>query len=727
MPTPKTIERPQKAATHSQLIALAYDSDGRMLGRGKVGDQTITFDLERRQLAHSRVYVLPRPPKGDRRFRDPSPADLEQLLSYRPPVRLNQEGQLTFERIPDHLIERWFWNRCCVQGDVHNRLTIDGISYTYPVCNAVVHVCEVDRFDRIIFEIPDEIIDRMRERILDPIPLPRPLPDPPPFARREMPAGFNGATPRPISLEMPRELQMRMAASSNQQFRQLITANANLLRPLLCYFPLFRNYIYRCTEVATAITDAGGRYEACFYYQDSSDAPDVYVWVEYEVDASTTITHRPSIACNTWWDYDHSHDIDIELSDARILPTCEDVLPGLATVVRTIGHSVRPWQIEQGLPATTSVPGNSAFRTVGLTRYATSALNIYGPGLAQQHLRPYTGQFPLYLQFSSGLPTTGVQYFRWSYRRTHDPALSQLINPANLNSGWMHLTPASLGKSYFVDVVNPDGTVDIETRTFPLGPQTVNGVQLYGIPPSNTALQALTGEPTARWKHDYTHTGTVDTTDLAGDGLYELRLEMYNSAGNLADTPKGFFRMEDPTDVSTTTQMADPFLRQQTDGDDFTFHLRLRVDTEPVTGDIFAVQLNGAEVMTDCGFVEYNPASPGNVSLHFSAQHPRGFGLFGFNVERGRATTAGPPWLPGDTRGMVTGSSTTPSPYTLAGGQYSHSIPVTDMLAGCGGKAAFSEVLTLVGLHTDGHHAGNFYRSSRHNAFALAPQEITRS
>jgi hypothetical protein len=51
------------------------------------------------------------------------------------------------------------------------------------VCNAWVHICEVDRVARLISKLPDPDVLRLRDDLLDIIrnaPIPRPIPDPDP-------------------------------------------------------------------------------------------------------------------------------------------------------------------------------------------------------------------------------------------------------------------------------------------------------------------------------------------------------------------------------------------------------------------------------------------------------------------------------------------------------------------------------------------------------------------
>jgi hypothetical protein len=123
--------------------------------------------------------------------------------------------------------------------------------------------------------------------------------------------------------------------------------------------------------------------------------------------------------------------------------------------------------------------------------------------------------------------------------------------------------------------------------------------------------------------------------------------------------------------------------------------------------------------MTDCGFVEYDNLDQ-QLGITFSATHPHDFAVWSFNLERGNRLATTNHFLLGDASGIVTGDK---PPYILGtDDKYRGSFLVRHLLLGCGAKAAFSEGLSIVGLHTDGYHAGDFFRRSLSNAFALAPK-----
>jgi len=730
-----------------KLVALAFDRTGSLLRVGKVSSEAAYFDLDPKQLRAARVFILPEP-AGERDLKQLTLAQVERLVTFEPQLRFNKEGAIVFENIPDHIVAKWLWHRCCVRGRITNRASVEGQFETYPVCNATVHVCEVDRLWLWIEKIPPYLLERLREGLLERIPvpwpwpgpwpgpfpdgpilrdrlpeIPRPIPIPDPaFGSRAMALVNRLAVAAPVvralaPTEQLTTLRYQLQQQDEVGLRRLLVEEFVTLQPYFCYFPYIWPYIYHCDHVATVQTDNNGRYEACFWYQ--KDQPDVYIWIEYPFPTGPETVYRPSIACHTRWDYACGTDFDVQLHDSRIPPICGIILQGTSVAIRAIGHSVSPMAIQQQLTAQIPVPGIANFRTVGLTNYATGGLGGYSPLLVNQHLRPYTSSFPVIAQFGDGLPATGIRYFQLQYRRTHNAALTMLINPANLNSGWKPLNSGSLSRRYSIQV-----GLDFQYLYYEMGPFTVGGQQVYRIPPLDPQLPGVDGvpastDPTARWsQYDRVQIGQIATSQLDGNGLYEFRIRFLNASGNLASVNADFFRVSDPANPTTT--MAAPADYICAIGGNAVFQFRLRIDNQAPTIAIEGVSLDGDDtVMTDCGFVEYDNTGQ-LIGIAFEASHPQDFALFGFNLERGRRLATTNHFLLGDAAGMVSGSKT---PYTLGpDGKYRGSFTVSDLLAGgCGDKAAFSEVLSIVGLHTDGYNAGNFFHHSLSNAFALGP------
>ncbi|NRA50941.1 MAG: hypothetical protein HRU12_17565, partial [Phaeodactylibacter sp.] len=553
----------------------------------------------------------------------------------------------------------------------------------------------------------------------------RPLPDPPPFVpdlNINFPdINFPSSTghSRYNEVENQRSLLLlrdNVQRANTAELSAVFKANLPLLFPYFCRFRYLWPWLYRCDEVAVVETDQNGRFDTCFWYQ--GDQPDVYLWIEYPLDDELITVYRPGVSCGTYWNYVCGTDIDIQLSDNRIPPICGSIHEGTSVVIRAIGHHVSPLDIQQNLAASIPLPGAPGFRTVGLTDYRTHNLGSYSLQLVNKHVRPFTGSFPVYAQFGDALPSSQVQYFQVQYRRIYNAGLQTLINPFLLNTGWKTLDSGQLSRRYVVQ----DG-LDFKYEYYPMGPYPVNGEQAYRIPPVDPQLAGIDGQPastdpTARWtRYDRVKVADIDTSRLDGNGVYEFRVRMLDQNGNLAGVSSDFFRVPDPSNSNQTMAAPATYLRQF--GANAVFQFRLRIDNQAPDLSILGVALDGnADAMSDCGFVTYQNGGQ-QLGLSFKASHPQGFSLFEFDLERGRKNGTVNAFTLGDAKGVVTGSK---SPYVKgAGGVYRTSFSVANLLVGCGNKAAFSEVLTVRGLHTDGTHTGDFFRQSVSNAFALAP------
>ena len=98
----------------------------------------------------------------------------ERILAIDPKEELRVD-------IPEAVIADWILCFCTVRGKVVKSVPQpSGRSRDYPVCNARVHVCEVDRLPEIIWTLPDHILDRLRAELVNPITWPAALTSGPP-------------------------------------------------------------------------------------------------------------------------------------------------------------------------------------------------------------------------------------------------------------------------------------------------------------------------------------------------------------------------------------------------------------------------------------------------------------------------------------------------------------------------------------------------------------------
>jgi hypothetical protein len=267
------------------------------------------------------------------------------------------------------------------------------------------------------------------------------------------------------------------------------------------------------------------------------------------------------------------------------------------------------------------------------------------------------------------------------------------------------------------------GFKHFDSNSVKLGPLTVGSQSgLYQIPPVNPAMAPFNApESSPQWDQN-TVSMVVDTAGLPeGDGLYEFRLEIYNSAGNqVTGLPRQLFQVPHVTtftpSVFAPNEMLTNLIGANADG----FNMVVRIDNEKCTAGIYKIKKNGAEVTTDCcGFVNYGNAAA-NLEVAFQAQHTNNLAEFSFHITKG---TCSDPGMSGQTNasgwviGNVNGSTRDASSI------YRKTFHPPALLGICnaGGKAAFAEVLGVYALAIDGNARLSQYDEYDDAAFALEP------
>ncbi|MEL6842481.1 MAG: hypothetical protein AAFP02_04650, partial [Bacteroidota bacterium] len=505
-----------------QLFAFAFDRQGRLLAKSSIKKNQGAFALSARTLRTSQIFIAPLPDGGfAERIDIPY---LQRIQAFSPSINLSEDWQLPL--IPEQTWRFWLWKLCPVRGRTVKPIFEDSTFLQAPVCEARVHICEVDRISLILPHIPDDIIFRLREDLLHPIPKPQlpPIPDPGPrielprnflrlngrgnFERTAIPAIEAVASQQVSQLTaLPNALIQELQSPVSSQVRQAIEQNFRLIHPYLCLWPHYWPFFYRCDEIAVVATDANGRFDTRFWYQCFQDQPDLYFWVEYKVGSQWITVYRPPIACNTYWNYDCGDEITIRLTDPRV-DACGDLYspPGLAAVVEKIGNHAYIPKINQ--LDSTSIISNKAFREIGLTELG---LNQNAP-TQKVYRRPFGGTLPLYVHFSQQLIDNGVSHYRWAFRKRED----EQGNPET--SAWQYLE-----QEVFIKYRDNEGK-----KAFLLGPEPAYATPTYRIPPTNAVDL---GMPNAANVQGYSLTdrfvsGWFNTAALADNGLYELRLEL---------------------------------------------------------------------------------------------------------------------------------------------------------------------------------------------------------
>ena len=469
-----------------------------------------------------------------------------------------------------------------------------------------------------------------------------------------------------------------------------------MLIPWLCLWPHWW-WWFRCDEIAVVETDGNGHFERLIVYPCHGDHPDLYFWVEYDLGSGFQTVYHPPVACNTYWNYACGTEVTINLTDPRV-PACGGPadLPGKQVVVLSLG------------------------RTVSMHEIGANGLTSAG--------EPFGEKLEPRVDFSvSNLAAAGIRHYRWSYVRLTGPdGLTTTVDPASPPIGG---TPAVLTRE--VSRHYRVGTTYVPEKMGPLPAPIANCFKIQPVDPpaGGEEWKILDEREDLASAHFETTklpgTPASNASDDLAAGLYELRLELFDTAGALVDwTAKGIdLRIPDvdaPFGSGTVTTIAAPaFNRIGAPGNTVGFRTVVRVDNNFCFADIAPV---GGTVTPDpdCGFHNYNALSD-TARLAFVARHPNRFATFGFSSGRG---TGGA--LADTVTGGVTGLAAS-NGYSL-GGAFAYwkdltvgylTAPVPPSLIRCP-NAAFWESLGVAAMATNGYGTLSGYNAYDVAAYALA-------
>lgn len=721
----------QRSEFKHPLAVYAFDARGDLIERVDAKDGRAELMLPKGEHGRMRLFIAPADEKLN--TQKPSPELLERLGAYEPVLQAG-EGQLEHIDIPGIILDFWPWCFCWVRGKVVRQ------SDNRAVCNARVHVCEVDRIPWLILELPDIDVLRLRDDLIDiirnpPLPLPHPLPDPgpgpDPFLRASgddpvrlaRPALRFGADARPLNppnskagaliervglnpqplpprdaISLPAELHAALRSPSHLVVRNALAQNWKYLIPWFCHWPHWW-WRLRCDEVAVLTSDMQGRFETTVFYPCAGDHPDLYFWVEYDFGSGFETIYHPAIACNTYWDYVCGSQVTVRVTDPRV-PGCEEEpdLPGRQVVVLSIGREVAVRQVQSG-------------GVEGLTNSG----------------QPFGSSLEPRVDFSrSELIGGGISYYRWSYRRLSGPdGSSAVVNAASVPLNlWAVMTRDvyrhyKVGTSYPSDFMGPMPTS---------GPGAAPAPNLFRIrplsPPAGSEWVVL--NENIDLATAYFDTGTLAGAPVSGSplpddlaaGRYELKLELFNTSGALVNWTAENIELritqqDAPFGTGTvTTTLAPPYNRILAGANTMGFRMVVRVDNNRCSADIQPV---GGTVAADplCGFHNYN--LPSDIAeLSFAARHPNGFASYSFVTTRGADASVALVSTSG-----IAGAAGNDGFLQVAGFSYSKGVVISTLLGPCS-NAAFSERLDVFAMATNGYGSLSSYNAADNAAFALA-------
>ncbi len=698
-----------------QIMAYVFDAAGKLLDQVPVKAGKITLSLSEQTLLRSRLFIAPLSDiTQDSR---PTLKAMTRLGAYSPSLRAG--GSLIEKiRVPDSVSLAWLLCSCTVSGRVIKR------DSGYPVCGAKVHIGEVDKLWRWIYRLPELELFRLRDELLKLIDKPelrrppRPQPDPLPIAfigpGIEAPnVAALGPQPEPpdrqlrqirqiSSVSLPYEVRASLDSTSAQIVRDTLVGHIELVLPYLCLWPYW--WTYRCDEITVVETDGSGHFEALIKYLCKGDKPDLYFWVEYEIDGILETVYHPPVPCNTHWNFDCSNEILIEISDERV-PGC-DTEPdpdGCKVQILSIGRKVSLCEIE-GDGATLA---NEGLTTAG---------------------QPFGGKLEPRVWFSrTTLLAKGIEYYRWSYRRLTQGDGTPLTTPgpwsALSRTVVRHYAKQSGGKTTHEPYVLGPFAVGSESNLFKLKPVTLPAGAIEW-----TMMDEREDLASAHFESHKLGSGANDCAKaFDAAGKYELKLELFTGGGVLVNDWDAAGIDLEMTDVpapfgtnTVTTVSAPAYNRINAAGGTDAFRMALRVDNNCCSAGIDALS-GGGLTPTDCGFYEITPTA--TVALGFTAGHPNNFATFSFSVKLGVVTQiylASASGRTGHTP-ILTWDSPPTHAYALSGGgHYSELFTATELLSGCP-RGAFSEALHVWTLAQDGYVRLSSLDRFNHAGFALTP------
>ena len=695
----------------------------------------------------TRVFVGPSLDKTERAG-SPSLSTMERLSAFEPAIRARPDLSVyDLGKIPELLWPHWPLCRCRVRGRVMVRETSPGgVVVEAPVCNARVHICEVDRLPWLILRLPDPDIYRLRDELIDlirqPLPWP-PVPDPGPLReivdlpdvgrpdiaglRAQAIAGRvigNGIeqvalNPQPLPpgppdkafalsrqmlhpgaavafnpqpdppgdpiLMLPQATQFALRSDAVSIVRKTLLDNLDLIRPWICRWPWLHRWFYTCDELRVVTTDDQGRFDTSIWYLCSGDKPDLYFWVEYAIGGTWTPVYRPPIACHVWWDYACGTEVTITVTDPRV-PGCGEVpdLKGKQVVVKTIARNVSMGGINRE-PSIINPAADPA--------KAGTATPLFSVSYGRES--PFGATLEPRVDFGDGLKPAGITHYRWSYRPLGSTSDADWIAiQADVRRHYREIPASSTAPTIYKSaLVGPD--------------PSISGGYFFQVTP---ALPAG-GEDWESLDESYDLASAYwDTTGLLGK--YELKLELFRNVGgtmtrvDLTAEGVGVNQILDPAPLTGPTYTATPATHDRLLLDPVTLHamgfrLVLHVDNRACFGTIDSVSVAPGANDTKCGFLEYAPGAA--ATIVFRASQPGNYASVGFGVAR-----VATPLPSASAAGLVDAASL--NGFGRSGDQFSKSVAVTTLLSEavpvsetpCT-RAAFGESLYVYALATNGY------------------------
>lgn len=639
----------------------AFDANGKFLTSAPVANNQSILSLPTATAGQVVRFVVGPRLEGE----TPKLAQLTRLEAYEKRLRVNPRNPSLNLKLIDPIWIRWLLCPCVVRGRVIKRVTLpDGTVKELPICHARVTICEVDAWPIILLRLPDDILWRLRDELLNliraptPIP-PRPIPEaavqdvspyPAPFGSNVRgllapssladlaSATATGSALQPIELQLTDVVvQSRILPiariGSVIQLRQELVNLADIIRPYLCLWPWLHPFFYRIDCLSPINVDEDGRFETTIFYWCFGDKPDLYFTVEQLQGGVWQTIYKPSIPCHTYWNYACGSEVVINITDPSAIACVPDdpTEPPSGVVTWIMPFAVGGTKI-WGTPPSAAAEPAGWVKSDGKTDYTDS---ISGLSFVNA---PFGGSLGFRHSYSSNIngdaagPTkiNNIQYYRWSYRKAASGQWKQMDIP--VFKYYVKQKPAQL-PSFPVYKLGPN-TVGANTNLFQFRPSAPP------LPDPTDPTGTITEWPTDSSLGDiysaFLNSLALSPSVAGAAGQYQIKLEIFDTAGNLVIPGAGTFQFILPTGVAGDgtiyTRSVQP---SELDVDAGGFVFNLHIDNNSCTATIDPPKIAGTAAADVCGFLRYDPATPTPVTVSFHARHPNNFAEFSFQIVRG--------------------------------------------------------------------------------------------
>jgi hypothetical protein len=572
---------------------------------------------------------------------------LHHLEKHRPYVKSVEIAEEIMIKIPKKIWVCWIKVPYNVTGSV--KKVFPGT--LAPICVGEVEIYDVD-LKYCFLRIPEPIIERIRDGIIDIIVDPPPIPPhifekeneltwwgsedddwcgtgpKPPFppkartidVRRRLetlPKEWGFATQRYDQLQNARtkanmklrEMELRdrtmilnsevvrgvklsqVIYSNTKQFRELIIKNLFHLKYFLCWWPwifwIWWPYCgYSLELLGTATLNPDGSFNKAVMLSICRETPDLWFRVKQSIDGvENTIYARYPVPCNTYWNHPSGDPVDLLVTHPQA-EACQELIPGIPDpYVMPMGvyedewYQVQDAHIKAHCDPTVPLP-------TGCGLYDGTYPHNDGTD-------PYGTRLDLRMRFHDAMYG---YYYKWSYRLHGETDWTAIKTP--INHRYIH----SLGGSWVIESEK-------------IGPFTVGTeTGLFKVPdPAKAWLSNRNDLAYAIW-----HTAVWDEyhyVKQVPDGVYDLKLEIFDAGGNKVTPTVAGFKYILPT---SNVGVVDDSLYVETAGE---LIMHLHIDNNDTVAEISAISINGSPA-GECQFLEYKNKNTDTVEVEYVAYHP---------------------------------------------------------------------------------------------------------